>query len=73
MENFLGDIVSKEICFAKEDFIDFRTENGYCFGYFEESVESLHRIIERFLSMNSTSYVTTDSHSRAKGHKRYKK
>ena len=59
VENFLSDIVSKEISFAKENLIDYRTENGYCFGFYEGSVECLYRIIERFLSINSTSCVTT--------------
>ena len=51
--------VSKEISFAKENLTDYRTENGYCFGFYEGSVECLYRIIERFLSINSTSCVTT--------------
>ena len=45
VENFVSDIVSKEISFAKENLIDFRTENGYCFGFYKGSVECLHRII----------------------------
>ena len=46
VENFLTDIVFKEISFAKENLIDFPTENGYCFGFNKGSVECLHRIIK---------------------------
>ena len=53
MENFLSDKISIEISFAKENLIDYRTENGYCFGFYDGSVECLHRRIEKFLSMNS--------------------
>ena len=67
VENFLSDIVSKEISFVKENLIVYGT-----FGFYKGSVECLHRIIERCLSINSTSCVTTEGHTRAKGHKRYK-
>ena len=44
VESFVSDIVSKEISFAKENLIDFRTENGYYFGFYNGAVECLHRI-----------------------------
>ena len=44
VETFVSDIVSKEISFAKENLIDFRTENGYYFGFYKGAVECLHRI-----------------------------
>ena len=45
VENFVSDINSKEISFAKDNLIDYRTENGYCFGFYKGSMECLHRII----------------------------
>ena len=61
VENFLSNIVSKEISFAKENLIDYRTENGYCFGFYEGSVEFLHN-----------RKVFINEFTRVQGHKRYK-
>ena len=36
MENFVSDIVSKAISFVKENLLDFRTENGYCLGFYND-------------------------------------
>ena len=63
VENFVSDIVSKEISFAKENLIDLRKESGYCFGFYEGSVECLQRIIVLKAFINELDFLCNNTKS----------
>ena len=63
VENFLSDKISIEISFAKENLIDYRTENGYCFGFYEGSVKSLRRIIVLKTFLNELDFLCNNRRS----------
>ena len=72
MESVVGNgKVEKEIDFLRRNLQDFRIDGSYCYGYIKE--ENYDNIIEQFLALSSTCFVimTTESHFRPKGHKRY--
>ena len=60
-------IIEKD--FLKKNLQDFRTDGSYCYGYVNG--EKYEEVIEQVLALSSTCFVTTESHFRPKGHKRY--
>ena len=65
----IGSIVQKEIGFLRTVLPDFRIDGPYCFGYV--NAENYEEVIEQFLALSSTCFVTTESYFRPKGHKRF--
>lgn len=62
-----GIIIDKEIEFLQE-LENFYVDGNCCYGYVDENYEE---IIEQFSAISSTYFVTSESHFRPQGHKRY--
>ena len=60
--------ILKEREFLKSHLRDFKEEDGYVTGHFEGDLENF---LLRFMAIGSTSFTRVETHSRAKGHKRY--
>ena len=65
----IDSVVEKEIDILRKNLQDFQIDGSYCHGYIKEEIYD--DIIEQFLALSSTCFVTTESHFRLKGHKRY--
>ena len=63
-----GTEIFKEREFLKGHLRDFKEQDGYVTGYFEGDLE---KFLLRFMAIGSTSFTRVETHSRAKGHKRY--
>ena len=61
----------RERAFLEEHFDDVEFAEDYCFLTWTGSAESLDEIIEKYLSLNSTSFIRAEYHSKEKSHKRY--
>ena len=64
-------IIEKEIRFLRENFDAVRFSDGYCFATYTGDSESLHDLLDRYLSLNSTSFIRAETHEKEKSHKRY--
>ena len=64
-------IVEKEIRFLRENFDDVRFSDGYCFATNTGDAESVNDVLDRYLSLNSTSIIRAETHLKEKSHKRY--
>ena len=57
-----------EVSFMNEHFDGVSFKNGY---FFDGSFEELEAILQKFLAINSTSFVTVEKHSKDKKNKRF--
>jgi len=64
-------IVEKEIRFLSENFDHVRFSDGYCFATYTGDAESVNDVLDRYLSLNSTSIIRAETHLKEKSHKRY--
>ena len=64
----LTNIIDKKIHFPQGSLTDFRVEGNYCYGFVKENYEE---VIEQFLAINSTRFVTKEAHFKQKGHRRF--
>lgn len=60
-----------EVAFINEHFEGVSFENDYCSAFFDGRREELEAVLQRLLSVNSTSFVTVQSHSKDKQNKRF--
>ena len=68
MENAdLENIVKEEISYLQDSLNDFRVV-GPCYGSTDDNYED---IIEQYLSISSTCFVTKEAHFKNKGHTRF--
>ena len=69
MENAdLENIVKEEISCLQDSLNDFRVVGSYCYGFTDDNYED---IIEQYLSISSTCFVTKEAHFKNKGHTRF--
>ena len=66
-----GSIIEKEITFLRENFDAVRFSDGYCFATYTGDSESVNDVLDRYLSLNSTSFIRAETHAKEKNHKRY--
>ena len=59
-------IIEKEITFLRENFDAVRFSDGYCFATY-----TVNDVLDRYLSLNSTSFIRAETHAKEKNHKRY--
>lgn len=64
-------IIEKEIRFLRENFDAVRFSGGYCFATYTGNSESINDLLDRYLFLNSTSFIRVETHEREKSHKRY--
>ena len=60
-----------EIAFIKENFEGIKIENDYCWAFFNGQRDGLESVLDKFFSINSTSFVKAEKHDRNKLSKRY--
>ena len=46
-------------------------ENDYCSVFFDGNYQELEAILQKFLAINSTSFVTVENHSKDMNNKRF--
>ena len=56
-------IIEKEIRFLRENFDAVRFSDGYCFATYTGDSESLNDLLDRYLSLNSTSFIRAETHA----------
>ena len=64
----LTNISDQEILFLQGSLTDFRVEGNYCYGFGKDYYEE---VIEQFLALSSTCFVTKEAHFKQKGHRRF--
>ena len=60
-----------ELAFLKEHIKDANFKNGYRSGFVDGSRQELDAVLQIFTTINSTSFVTAESHWRGKHNKRF--
>ena len=60
-----------EIAFIKENFEGIKIENDYCWAFFNGQRDGLESVLDKFFSINSTSFVKIETHDRNKQRKRF--
>ena len=58
-----------EVSFINEHFEGVSFENDYCSVFFDGNYQELEAILQKFLVINSTSFVTVENHSKDKNNK----
>ena len=58
-----------EVSFINEHFEGVSFENDYCSVFFDGNYQELEAILQKFLAINSTSFVTVENHSKDKNNK----
>ena len=61
-----------EVSFINEHFEGVSFENDYCSVFFNENYQELEAILEKFLAINYTSFVTVENHSKDKNKSSHK-
>ena len=64
-------IPEKESKFLHENFDAVQFSGGYCFATYSGNAESLNVVLDRYLSLNSTSFIRAETHVKGKNHKRF--
>ena len=70
MKSSVDEVREKEIAFLQGNFDNVRFSENYCFAVHKGDAESLTDLIDRYLSLNSTSFIQAEKHVE-KNHKRY--
>ena len=52
-----------EVSFINEHFEGVSFENDYCSVFFDGNYQELEAILQKFLAINSTSFVTVENHA----------
>ena len=60
-----------EVSFINEHFDGVSFENDYCAVFFDGNYHELEAISQKFLEINSTSFLTVETHSKDKNNKRF--
>ena len=60
-----------EVSFFNEHFEGVSFENDYYSVFFDGNYQELEAILQKFLAINSTSFVTAENHSKYKNNKRF--
>ena len=60
-----------EVSFINEHFDGVSFENDYCSVFFDGNYQELEAILQKFLAINSTSFVIVENHSKDKNNKRF--
>ena len=63
----LTNISDQEMLSLQGLLTDFRVEGNYCYGFVNDNYEE---VIEQFLALSSTCFMTKEAHFRQKGHRR---
>ena len=71
MKSSVDEVREKEIAFLQGNFDNVRFSENYCFAVHKGDAESLTDLIDRYLSLNSTSLIQSEKHVKEKNHKRY--
>ena len=71
MKSSEDEVREKEIAFLQGNFDNVRFSENYCFAVHKGEAESLTDLIDRYLSLNSTSFIQAEKHVKEKNHKRY--
>ena len=71
MKSSVDEVMGKEIAFLLGNFDNVRFLDNYCFAVQKGDAESLTDLIERHLSLNSTSFIQAEKHVKEKNHKHY--
>ena len=58
-----------EASFINEHFDGVSFENDYCSVFFDGNYQELEAILQKFLAINSTSFVTVENHSKDNNNK----
>ena len=58
-----------EVSFINEHFDGVSFENDYCSVFFDGNYQELEAILQKFLAINSTSFVTVENHSKDNNNK----
>ena len=61
----------KEIEFLKENFDSVRFTENYCLAVCKRNADNLNDLIDKYASLNSTSFIQPEKHVWEKNHKRY--
>ena len=71
MKSSVDEVREKEIAFLQGNFDNVRFSENYCCAVHKGDAESLTDLIDRYLSLNSTSFIQAEKHVKEKNHKRY--
>ena len=71
MKSSVDEVREKEIAFLQGNFDNVRFSENYCFAVHKGDAESLTDLIDRYLSLNSNSFIQAEKHVKKKNHKRY--
>ena len=71
MKSSVDEVREKEIAFLQGNFENIRFSENYCFAVHKGDADSLTDLIDRYLSLNSTSFTQSEKHVEEKNHKRY--
>ena len=58
-----------EVSFINEHFDGASFQNDYCSVFFDGNYQELEAILQKFLAINSTSFVTVENHSKDNNNK----
>ena len=62
MKSSVDEVREKEIAFLQGNFDNVRFSENYCFAVHKGDAESLTDLIDRYLSLNSTSFIQAEKH-----------
>ena len=62
----VDEVREKEIAFLQGNFDNVRFSKNYCFAVHKGDAESLTDLIDRYLSLNSTSFIQAEKHVKGK-------
>ena len=71
MKSSEDEVREKEIAFLQGNFDNVRFSENYCFAVHKGEAESLTDLIDRYLSLNWTSFIQAEKHVKEKNYKRY--
>ena len=71
MKSSVDEVREKETAFLQGNVDNVRFSENYCFAVHKGDAESLTDLIDRYLSLNSTSFIQSEKHVKEKNHKRY--
>ena len=66
MKSSVDEVREKEIAFLQGNFDNVRFSENYCFAVHKGDAESLTDLIDRYLSLNSTSFTQAEKHVKGK-------
>ena len=62
---------NKELTFLKTNLKNFERKDNSCYGFIDGDKSKVEEFLDNFMSITSTSFVHSECHDKAKGHKRF--